>query len=95
VIGSIGWVAGTSYERRKACYPTRWLCPSRPSKPTRGPAVPDWFLRIGVRSSAKTVIFDVDSAFRSGAPEEIRTLTPHTNGRTRSLSDSRNVSAMT
>ena len=77
MIGSTGRTAGTSYERRKACCPSR-VAPTYPAVEALCGIMLSLsaFLGIGVWSSAKTTGFGGDSVFRSGAPEEIRTAAP-------------------
>jgi hypothetical protein len=69
VIGSTGRTAGTSYERRKACCPSR-VAPTYPAVEALCAIMLSLstFLGIGVGSSVKTTDFGGDSVFRSGAP---------------------------
>jgi len=69
VIGSTGRTAGTSYERRKACCPSR-VAPTYPAVKALCAIMLSLspFLGICAGSSAKTTGFGGDSIFRSGAP---------------------------
>jgi hypothetical protein len=80
VIGSTGRTAGTSYERRKACCPSR-VAPTYPAVEALCAIMLSLsaFLGIGVGSSAKTTGFGGDSVLRSGAPRRMKM------GTTRSL----------
>ncbi len=73
MIGSTGRTAGTSYERRKACCPSR-VAPTYPAVEALCGIMLSLsaFLGIGVWSSAKTTGFGGDSVFRSGAPRPMK-----------------------
>jgi len=73
VIGSTGRTAGTSYERRKACCPSR-VAPTYPAVEALCAIMLSLsaFLGIGVGSSAKTAGFGGDSVLRSGAPRPMK-----------------------
>ena len=73
MIGSTGRTAGTSYERRKACCPSR-VAPTYPAVEALCAIMLSLsaFLGIGVGSSAKTAGFGGDSVLRSGAPRPMK-----------------------